>query len=391
MEKHIFNVSMKGNENSPSAMFSQLKHLIRDSEIDKTIGENFPLSDFNSNESILIKGSAELLDCFETVDEEKQDIVEKLENVRYIGLSDKKELILRFKSDFTEDEYNASGIYDFTYDFLNDVFSMGKFSRFCISNGHYDLLKENINELINKMPSIERQYRLLKNDDKWFLRGITSSNRYNNYDNHLALYLTFISLHRYAKQNKTFFIVDEALLSDSELRIFFRQQDSIKISNIGNIYFGAYISNNEIREGTFSLELRYTIVNEDGTSFSGISDHVFNFTHATGVKKLKEKLSYSDKIKELKDITLEHMKTIKIANKLTENQLYLIFNKIQSSNQKLAKATKDKAKELKKDKVINNTMGIIEAFDRLNDITTDIDERLYLERLYNEVIKELNK
>ncbi|OAT74637.1 hypothetical protein [Parageobacillus thermoglucosidasius] len=388
MKKHLYKVSMRGNESSPSATFGQLKYLIRESEVDKIINENFPLSDFNSKEKLLIHGSAELLKCFEKVDEEKLDIVEKLGNIEYIGISDQHEIILRFKDEKSGDLI-ATGIYDFTYDFLDDVFHMGKFSRFCISNRHYDILKENINELIKKMPLIERQYRLLKNNDKWFLRGITST-RYNNYDNHLALYLTFISLHRYAKQNKTFFIVEEAFLTDSELRVFFRQNEPIEIPKVGKIYFGAYVSNNEIKEGTFSLELRYTIQNESGRRFSGISDFVFNLNHATGVNNIKEKLSYSEKINELKEITLEHIRSIKIAEKLTENQIYLIFSKILSSTQKLSKETREKAKEYRIKNVINNTMSIIDAFDKLSDITTDIDERLYLERIYHEVINSLS-
>ncbi|WP_165571671.1 hypothetical protein, partial [Cytobacillus praedii] len=222
------------------------------------------------------------------------------------------------------------------------------------------------------------------------LRGITSASRYNNYDNHLALYLTFISLHRYAKQNSTSFIVDEAFISDSELRAFFKLKDPIKISNIGKIHFGAYVSNNEIRDGKFSLELRYTLENENGKSFSGLSDFVFNFSHATGVNKIKEKLAYSDKINELKGITIDHIKSVKMSKVLTENQLYYIFNKIKSSTKKLGKEAREKANEYYNKNVINNTMNIIEAFDKLNEITTEIDERLYLERIYNEVIKEFS-
>jgi hypothetical protein len=388
MEKHLFKVHMRGNENSPSASFGQLKYLIRESEVDKVIEENFPLTDYNNKEFLLIKGSEELLKCFEKVDEEKLDIIEQLGNIEYIGLSDEYEIILRFIDEKSGD-FNATGIYDFTYDFLDDVFHMGKFSRFCISKRHYDLLKENIDELIKKMPLIKRQYRLLKSNDNWFLRGITST-RYNNYDNHLSLYLTFISLHRYAKQNNTSFIVDEAVLTDSELRVFLRQHEPIEIPKVGKIYFGAYVSNNEIREGTFSLELRYTIQNESGRSFSGISDFVFNLSHSTGVSNVKEKLSYSDKINELKEITLEHIKSIKLSEKLSENQLYLIFNKIETSTQKLGRATRDKAKEFRNNHTVNNTMSIIDAFDKLRDITSDIDEGLYLERIYNQVINSLS-
>ncbi|MDQ0228601.1 hypothetical protein [Metabacillus niabensis] len=388
MKDHLYQVSMRGDEASPATKFKDLKYLIRDSEVDSLVAQNFPLSDFNPNERLLINGSEQLLICFEQVDEEKLDFIEELKNVKYVGLSDDREIILRFNNEINKDGFNATAIYDFTYDFLDDVFHMGKFSRFCITNSHYDLLKENIEQLLSNMPTLKRQYRFLKNDDKWFLRGITST-RYNNYDNHLALYLTFISLHQYAKINQTTFIIDEAYLTDSEVRAFFRQKDTVYIQNVGELHFGAYLSNNEIREGTFSLELRYTLTNQDGKSFSGISDYVFNLSHSTGINNMKEKLFYSDKINDLKTITLTHIHEMSKLKKLSEDQLYLIFTKIINSTQKLGKPTRDKVKEYKSNNILNNSMTLIEALDKISEITTDIDERLHLERIYNEVIQNI--
>ncbi|TCJ03331.1 hypothetical protein, partial [Cytobacillus praedii] len=137
MENHIYNIHMKGKDTLAPVAFSELKYLIRDSDIDMTVNKHFPLSDFNPTEKLLINGSRELLECFEKVDKEKMDIIAKLNNIEYIGLSHQKEVILRFKEDLLG-ELNATGIYDFTYDFLDDIFSMGKFSGFCLSKGHYD-------------------------------------------------------------------------------------------------------------------------------------------------------------------------------------------------------------------------------------------------------------
>lgn len=388
MKKHIFQVEMNSLPNSSPAKFKDLKYLIRESDLDKLIAETFPLSEFSLESEILINGSNELLKHFDNVDEEKLDIVEELQNIEYIGLSDDKEIILRFHNEQLKEDFNAIGVYDFTYDFLDDVFHMGKFSKFCISNSYNDLLSENINQLFEKLPSLKKQYRLIKNNNIWFLRGLTST-RYNNYDNHLSIYLTLISLHKYSQKNNTIFNVEKAFLSDSEINIFFSQQTPIKISDLGEVYFGVYVSNNEIKEGTFSLELRYTVVNEQGKSFSGLSNFVFNISHSTGINHVQEKLAFSKRINDLKEITLKHIKNIKM-NKLTENQLYIIFRKIQDSTQKLSKNARDKAKNFYDSNLVNNTLTIIDAFDKFNEITTDVDEKIYLERIYNEVIKELN-
>ncbi|MCU4823260.1 hypothetical protein OCA00_16650 [Bacillus cereus] len=388
MKNYIFQVEINSQLNSSPAQFKDLKHLIRESELDKLIGETFPLNEFNSESNLLINGSKELLLYFEKVDEEKLDIVEELKNIEYIGLSDDHEIILRFNNKLFDEDFNATGIYDFSYDFLDNAFNMGKFSKFCISNSYNDLLRENITQLIEKLPSLKKQYRLIKNKNEWFLRGLTST-RYNNYDNHLAIYLTLISLHKYSKENQTSFNLEKAYLSDSEIKIFFSQQNPIKIPNLGEIYFGVYVSNNEIKEGAFSLELRYTVVNEQGKSFSGLSNYVFNINHSTGISNVQEKLSFSDKINELKDINIQHIMSIKM-NKLSDNQLFMIFKKIHSSTQKLSKEARDKAKDYYDSTLVNNTLTIIDAFDKFNEITTDVEERIYLERIYNEVLKELS-
>ncbi|MGE7879900.1 hypothetical protein [Peribacillus muralis] len=388
MKNHIFQVELNGHTNSTPAQFKDLKYLIRDSELDKLVADTFPLSDFTPNSNLLINGSKELLSYFEKVDEEKLDIIEELQNIEYIGLSDDKEIILRFNNEEYDEDFNATGVYDFTYDFLDNTFNMGKFSKFCITNSYNDILKENITQLFDKLPSLTKQYRLIKNKNKWFLRGLTST-RYNNYDNHLAIYLTLISLHKYSKEQNTTFNLEKAFLSDSEINIFFSQNETINIQNLGEVFFGVYVSNNEIKEGTFSLELRYTVVNEKGRNFSGLSNHVFNINHSLGIKNVKEKLSFSDRINELKNITVQHISNIKIT-KLTENQLYMIFKKIHSSTQKLSKEARDKAKDYYDTNLVNNTLTIIDAFDKFNEITTDVEEKIYLERIYNEVLKELN-
>lgn len=389
MKKHIYKVKYSKLPNSQMAHFKDLKYFIRDSEIDVLVGETFPLTEFNLESKMLIKGSKELITLFEKVDEEKLDIVEELKNIEYIGLSDNNEIILRFNNEDFEEDFNAIGIYDFTYDFLDDIFHMGRFSKYCISNSYHDLLKENITQLFDKEPSLQKQYRLIKNNEKWYLRGLTST-RYNNYDNHLAIYLTLIYLQKYCEKNKTTFVVEKAFLSDSAIRIFFNLEKPIKIDKIGDIYFGVYISNNEIKEGKFSLELRYTIVNDKNQSFSGISDYVFNFSHSTSVKYVKEKLINSNKINELKTRTLDHMKNVK-DSELTQNQLYSIFRKIQNSKQKLSTTSRDKVKKLYDKNLVSNTLTMIEAFDKISKITTDVEERIYLERIYNEIIIELGK
>jgi hypothetical protein len=58
------------------------------------------------------------------------------------------------------------------------------------------------------------QYRLIKVDNEWRIRGITTT-RYHNYDNYLAIYVTLLSLHRYAKEHHINYRIEKAYISDS--------------------------------------------------------------------------------------------------------------------------------------------------------------------------------
>lgn len=374
-----------GCSNQSPAEFKDLKHLLRGSEIDNLVDSQVPLCDFELESELLIDGSKQLVDIFYDIDNEKLDLVEKLKDIEYIGLSKDKEIILRFKNK-EYDEFNATAVYNFTNDFL-DIFNMGKYSKYCISNTYYDLLKENITKLIEYNSNEERQFRLIEHNNNWYLRGLTST-RYKNYDNHLAIYLTLIALHNYSVTNFTKFNIEKAYLTDSEIHVFFNQSHPIKIHNLVDIHFGVYVSNSEIKEGTFSLELRYTIINNEGKSFSGLSNRIFDIKHTTGIEKFIDKIALTN-LNEFKDNVLQLILNISSRN-LSENQIYSILKKFNSSKL-LSKDTKDKIKLCYDNELVNNTYTIIEALDKLNEIETDVEEKVYLERINNDVLKELNK
>ncbi|MBA2873165.1 hypothetical protein HNQ85_003503 [Anoxybacillus calidus] len=392
MGKHLYSTMLSGEIcSSEGALIRDLKYLIKEErELDDQVREFFPLEAYGElDEELKIRGSRELLAAFDQIDAEKQDFIETLENIELIGFSDKNQIILRFK----KDDLNATGIYNFTYEFLNDLFDMGMFSKFCLERGYTDLLRENIEELFEKLKTEKRQYRLIKHQDDWFLRGITST-RYNNYDNHLAIYLILLALHSYAKKNKTFFIIEKAYMSDSEIKVFFQLENPIVVPGVGEVYFGALLSNNEIRDKTFSLELRYKIVDKTNNfSFGAVSkleDAVFNINHSTSVNNVREKIQNVFNLEEYKNLMLGYINELKHVSTLSADVIYLLFKKITNSKQKLSTQTKKKAKDLYDKNLINNTMNLIELFNRVSEITSDVEESIYLERIYHEVILELS-
>jgi hypothetical protein len=370
------------------AYLKDFKYFLReDKEIDLLVAKHFQLRKYGDlQDQICIEGSRKLLREFLNIDEEKMDIVEKLQNVQVEGFDSNDELILRF----LPDHLVARGIYRFTRQFFDDVFEMGKFSVFCISKQFHDLLIHNIKVLSKRMKNKKMQYRLIKVNNEWRIRGITTT-RYHNYDNYLAIYVTLLSLHKYAKEHHINYRIEKAYISDSEIAIFIEQNQPTTIIGFGKVYFGVIIVNNEVKEKAFSMQYRYRIVDDKGNQFGAIpqiEETVYDIKHNTKVEYLAERLNNLNE--NIRKNIMDQIMAIANTPYLSEDQIYAVFKKIIRSKT-LSKETKNKAQRLRDEKVVTNTLSIIEAFNRLNEITTDMDEHIHLERIYYEVLQSFKK
>jgi len=137
------------------------------------------------------------------MDNQKLDIIDKLDNIFIKEGCSTKQLSLIFKPD----SLNARGIYRFSCEFLEMAFQVRKFSTYCIDNNLEELLIETTRKLCQLNPHNKYQFRLIQEDDNQLIRGITSV-RYNNYDNHLALYLTLLALHRHVQTTHQWYALE---------------------------------------------------------------------------------------------------------------------------------------------------------------------------------------
>lgn len=366
---------------------SDLKLLIRERDIDKEILEKLPPESFgNLEDNIEVIGSNGLIASFNKINDDKYDIIESLSNIEYIGLtSNHDEIILKF----SEDE-KGIGYYNFTNEFFEELFEMGKFFKFCIKNNYRDLIRETLEQLFELMGNIEMQYRCIRHNDELLIRGITSK-RYKNYDNHIALYLGLIALHKYKKINNEEFKVIKAYLRDSEIKVFFEQTEPITLSGIGNVYFGAVLSNNELKKSKLTFELRYRIIDDDNNSFAAtpdLNDAFFSVQHSIGIENLKSKIESLFVIKDRQKTILDYIKSISNLKVLNENQIYSIFKKI-VDNRDIVGETRKRVKEVYDKELVGNTMSLFRVFNSFSNIPKDLDEQLTLERIYHKVIIDL--
>lgn len=378
------------------ANYSELKYLlnIEKFELDRKIKIALPLT--HTETTIDIKGSYDLLETFKKIDDVKYDYIHKLEDVKYLGLNSDDEIILEFSNeDENDDVIQATGIYNFTYDFFKD-FEMASYANFCIENNLRGLIDYNATKLLKAFNERERQFRILEYKNERRLRGLTST-AYNNYDNNIIIYIFLYKFHYLNKTLNNKFFISQVYITDSAMKIMIQQEKPERIAGVGNVYYNLLISNNEIRSGKVLFESRYTIQDEDNKSleFNYIEpmDEAFiSFEHHYSSDKALKKLDTLSDVEETKQSMINLIRGLKKAPVLSPNIAHSLFQKIHYSRRKeLSKTTKDTAKKLINDDILQNTYSLIKGLNIVTNLAKDIDEKIALERIYYDVIQDILK
>lgn len=388
MQKHLHYIPLQ-NLQPDTVKLKELLELIRtEMQLDRTVSENFPINNFGEDdEELRVLGAKALLKAFYKIDNVKYDLIYEFGNIEFVGLTEDKEIIFNFK----EDNVNASGIYEFTSQFY-DLFKMGKYANWLVDHNFEDLLSENVIKLLDKQKDKRKQFRFIRDGKNEFLRGFTSTS-YKNYDNNLCIYLILLALHEQSQKHNINFRIERAYLSDSAFKIYFEQEKPISIDGLGDVYFGAYATNNEIRETQFSFEIRYRIVDPKDSNiyFSAmpqLRDSVFEIRKNYGLETIKERFNNINRIKEIQESMIEYITALKNVKEVTPNELRRLYGLITDSRD-FTSGTKTKFTDLYNKTLVRNTYTILQLLNKVNAITTDLDELQYLERIYNDFISEL--
>lgn len=393
MGKHLHEIMLNGKLISESpATLERLKSLMKNELVlDAEILKEFPINHDQLTDPLWILGSDRLIGDFLSIDNHKLDIPEVLKNISINKVTDRRQLLLTF----TTDKLQAEGVYKFTNDYLDRLFKMGKFSKYCMDNNYDELLVSFTKELCSLNPNKKLQYRLIKDKEtkNYLIRGVTSI-RYNNYDNHLALYLTLLSLHNHAVKSSHLFELNKAYLSDSEIVVMFDQIKPINIIGIGKLYLGCILTNNEVREKSFTLEYRFRLEDNEGCEFGAIpsgEEPIFTIRHDSSISTVRSKLLGLQSLQTFEHRIINLILFIAESPYLSEDRIFKIFKTIGGSRTKFSFETKQSFNELKEQQIINNSLHIIKAFNRMNELVTDVEERIHLERIFFDVCMEVKR
>lgn len=391
MGRYLHEILLKSNllSKEQASLIELLSIIKRDRQLDIDILEAFPLDKIKSPK-IFVYGCRALIQSFLEINNEKLDIIECLSNIKITGLNTTKQLLITF----IQDALNTEGTYRFSHTFLDMLFQMGNFYNYCINSQKDKILLDTVRRLCKEEPNKKLQFRLLQDNGKWLIRGVTSTS-YKNYDNHLALYLTLFTLHQNASLTGERFMLEKAHLSDSEIVVTFDQVTPQYIVGVGKLYFGLILINNEIKEKAFTLECRFRLEDNEGNNFGAIppegKETIFKIRHNSSMDRLSEDILKAHHLRFFKDKITQLIIGLANAPYLSEDRIYSVFKTILGKRNKFSQETREALKELQQEKIITNSLHIIDAFHRLSELVTDVEEKIHLERILYDVCLDLSK
>lgn len=217
------------------------------------------------NDTLTVKGLATVVESVISMDRiyQKIDLEGYHEsNVAIIGYDSDNPSSLRLKfsnlpEDFEHDEIEAYTVYSAGHDFLDGTYQMDKFAKSCIKRGFYELVQSNIqylNEASSANEQLVKNYRLLKDrEQNFFLRAITSTKVYKDYNIRLSLFVAVVTLHKLSKRNGVRFDVVHCEYSESFIKIHFETGRTANVNGLGKMSFLLEMSNDEVKREAFKF------------------------------------------------------------------------------------------------------------------------------------------
>lgn len=379
---------------------SDLLELITNSEFFGDIYKLMNIEDIK-DDYIHIKGASTLVETLKVLDRkfEKIDLESEFQD---ITLFNNEELTLNFNNLKGEDYFisedcnniSAYPIHSARRDFFSGLYNMDKYASRLISKGHQHILQENM-KLLAEVTESRRKYRLLHDtsEDKYYLRGIVSTDHYNDYNNNIAAVVGLITLHKEMQDSGSKYDLSLCEYNESSLRMFFDSSEITELEGIGSVKNVVEIANDEIKReslkflGVCSINYR----NKDNVERelilkpNEVKTKILSIPHNQSPRTAMKKLS---EIKNANDVHQEVFDDIaKIREIQKPEQIkFIIKRKVEGARRDELQKYKERfLRELSVK--VENVIQLLEIFNKFNLIVDeDIEAKEYLRYLMYEAL-----
>lgn len=353
------------------------------------------------NDFINITGAKQLLKIQEGINKGflKEDLVSSLKDItvynndaftiNFNNIKNHEDLL-----DLASSQIISTPIYSAKNDFFSSFYGMDKYANGLIKNGMNDILQANLELLKNKeISENKRRYRILYdlNEKAFYLRAIISMDRYNNYDNNIAIVIALITLYRRMKEQEIVYSIDRIEYNESYIRIFFAQNDKRKLSNdLGYVKNMIEVSNDEIKREALRFDAISNIefidanseiqdlIIQPSTKNSKIKTSILSIKHSVIPKTFVQQLQEIGNSQKIHDSLFSEISEIsKITN--PAQIIFFLKRKVELAKNEYIKKHKKNITDILNKQTVTNMIQLLTLFKKIELITeNDIEASEYI-------------
>ncbi|WKD86308.1 hypothetical protein KCTC32516_01678 [Polaribacter huanghezhanensis] len=353
--------------------------------------ELFKVFDLESikNEFIEVPGASTLVHAILNIENrlKKIDITAQLKDVKTVGFTDENQALLEIANIeneellklFRKDLIDFETTYSVKADYFNQLYDMNKYLSFLLNKEYRDIVNNNIDMLEekNKENEDEKVFKtVIDNKKNRYVRAIVSK-RYKDYNIPFSVFVTLIQLHSLNKNKNLSFSVSKFSLTDSEIRVEFKNEKEYDFFDKSKVSFSLVLTNDEIKRDAVKLKGLFSINFDDVNAYLNPNEgntNIMSFKHGVKVDNVKQKLSsLGFDILEFVNGTLDDLKFVKRVNTSTtilEIQDRLI-QKVDNARDKNFLPLKEEVKKRLLLKKVDNLFDLLSLVDKVDEVFSD--------------------
>jgi hypothetical protein len=387
-------------------LLSKAFKLVENFELKEDLITQFNI-DLSKDIFLNIKGAKTLVEAILNLENrvDKFDIDTDVKNIHINKFSEKNQIEVevfnitdpKILQNYQSDRISAISAYSVRNDLLDGLYKADKFFSNLNRIEFDDLIQLNIEKLeeLNKNSSETRKLRYVEGEDeKLYLRAITSTNVYKDYNIAFSVFITLYQLNSLKSYGHSF-EVEHFSFDESEISVIFREvNNDRKISDEVFLSFAIELTNSEIKSKAVKLNGNFIIQTKDYSVYTknDIKTTILSIGHGNTIKKAKEYIKLlPENINEYIAESIENYMNIGKLKKFNDIQTYL-SNRLQKSNSpEVKKYNKEFQNTLKGS--IKSLVELLEKIDKLENLIKDEDIKateFLREKIYQSIISKGN-
>jgi hypothetical protein len=290
---------------------------------------------------------------------------------------------------------SAVPVYAAKSTFFSELHSLSNYANDLLKSQHGFLVLKNLEwlrEIFKKEEDrLVRKYRLLKDGETYFLRGIVSP-RYVDYNLAVSVFIALIALHKNSKQTGDRYLISLCEYSESHLRVFFAKEGTKQIGTACRVKHMIQLSNDELKREALKFtgvaSIQYQSGQETREIYLAPRDIGFSIAsifHSYSPKRAIERLELANNITQIEQKLYDDIAFINDI-KQPDQIRHLLQRRINEDTNIKPFITGEIAQELDND--ITTIHQLFDIMYKLDVVVADIDAKEYLRYLLYNLLKE---